>query len=74
MGDIELRNQRRIPYIILTLAMRSMDLLFIEIRNALGRAGTGGEINSLILDMIPFRYPAEDLSKQMAILEGQNYG
>lgn len=45
-------------------------MLFIEIRNTLGRAGFGGEINSLI----PLRYPAEDLSRQMVILQGQNYG
>ena len=38
-----------------------MDVLFIEIRITLGRAGFGGEINSLILDTIPLRYPAEDL-------------
>lgn len=49
-----------------------MDVLFIEMRNTLVRADFGGEINSLILDMIHLRYPAEDLRRQIIILQGQN--
>lgn len=69
-----MRNQGWIPNIILTFPRQSMDVLFIEIRNILGRAGFGGEINSLILNMIQLRYPAEDLSRQIIILQGQNSG